>query len=189
MISLEWFKARNNLTRSARRYRFETITGIDHGLHYLWLYHTFLSEQAIDGDLSLFTPKEIAKGCEWTGDPVVFLKALHGAGFIENCNGHSIAGDWWHENGRNIREIARGRKVAPPQDPREKYAKKRRGRPVKPPTTDIQTNIDQKDMVLKADGSPEGFETVGSLVEAFERKIKQDKLDDDKRIQDRGKNA
>jgi len=181
MISLEWFKAKNNLSRSTRRYRFETILGIDHGLHYLWLWHTFLSEQSIDGDVSKFTAKEISKACEWTGDPDIFIKGLYGADFVEMYNKRTLACDWWRENGRNIREIARGRKVEPPQDPRERYKKKRRGRPGKNAGTDIHTDIDQKDVALGTDG----VHTVSELLGQFQDQYQKFKVAEERKAADK----
>jgi hypothetical protein len=61
-------------------------------LHYLWWWSI---DYAVDGNISKYTPGQIAKAAHWKGDRKVFLPALVAAGFVdEGEDGHHIH-DWF----------------------------------------------------------------------------------------------
>jgi len=119
------------LARNKKRWRFEEILEVDLGLHYIFLWFSFVAEQAPLGDVTKFSPKEISKYCEWHGDPELFIEALIGSGFVEAIGEGVIVSGWWEENGYHIREMYRSRKLPQPRDPRDYYAPTKRGRPRK----------------------------------------------------------
>ena len=85
-------------------------------LHYLWYWAL---DYAVDGDLSKFSDRQIAKGCRWQGDPPTLVQALTGAGFIdEDRQIHD-----WHEYAGKLLE-RRERDYERVKNWRQKKAKK-----------------------------------------------------------------
>lgn len=76
-------------------------------LHKLWWW---AMDYAQDGDLSPFSDRQIAKACDWRGDPAVFVDALLATGFV---NEDRTIHDWHDYAGRLIerREKDRLRKA------------------------------------------------------------------------------
>lgn len=103
---MKWYKAYANLKGHPKRFRLEEKLGIDGvaAIGYIHLFFAHVCEYAQDGDLTNFTPKEIARACEWKGDADVFYTALLDVGFIEKTLHHVIAHDWYEENSRFIKE-------------------------------------------------------------------------------------
>ena len=98
-----------------KRYKLEDALGTEHGLHYIHLWFCYVAEYAQDGELDHMTKREIARACEWSGDPGVFYDALMAAGFIEFVDGRLVAHDWYEENARFIKENKKRKQ--PKEDP------------------------------------------------------------------------
>lgn len=60
-------------------------------LHLLWAY---AMDYAKDGDLSEYTPAEIAAAAEWGGDPEAFVNALVTARFVDNTDSGLRLHNW-----------------------------------------------------------------------------------------------
>ena len=56
---MKWYKAYANLKGHRKRFRLEEKLGVDHGLHYIHLWFSYVAEYAVDGDVTGFTPAEI----------------------------------------------------------------------------------------------------------------------------------
>lgn len=113
---MQWFKLYAGLQRHPKRWRFEELAETEFGLHYLTAWFSYVCEFAPNGDVTAFTPKEVARACEWKGDPQKLWDALRGAGFIDVTENGWHAHDWHEENGRFIRENERRKQ--PKGDPR-----------------------------------------------------------------------
>lgn len=127
MEFMKWYKAYANLKGHPKRYRFEEALGVDHGLHYIHLWFSYIAEYAQDGDVTSFSKKEIAKACEWQGDPQMFFDALSVGGFVDKVKGGDggsrlIAHDWFQENERYIKENEKRKPTGNPRVTRKKPA-------------------------------------------------------------------
>lgn len=122
---MKWYKAYSNLHRNPKRYRLESELGTDHGLHFIHLWFSYVAEFSKDGDVSHFSIGEVARACEWKGDPQAFWDALSVAGFLDKVKGgpngfRVIAHDWFEENARFVKE---NEKRKPTGNPRVTHGK------------------------------------------------------------------
>lgn len=101
---MKWFKLYADLQHHPKRYRFEELADTEYGLHYLTAWFSYVCKFAPTGDVGAFTPREVARACEWKGDPKALWDALVGAGFIEQTEKSLQAHDWAVENSRFIEE-------------------------------------------------------------------------------------
>ena len=104
---MKWFKSRVDLARHSKRFRFEELLCEDRGLHYLFLWFCHVCEFAPNGDVSNFRPIDVARACEWRGEPQKIWDALLGSGFIEKTKTGFRSHDWIEENGYFLRESMR----------------------------------------------------------------------------------
>lgn len=114
---MQWFKCYADLQHHPKRWRFEELAGTEYGLHYLTAWFSYVCKFAPNGDVSAFTPREIARACEWKGDAATLWGALEGAGFIDKTENGYTAHDWHNENGRFIKENTKRKQ--PTGNPRE----------------------------------------------------------------------
>ena len=115
MDYMQWFKLYADLQHHPKRYRFEELASTEYGLHYLTAWFGYVCRFAPSGDVTGFTPREVARACEWKGDAQVFWNALLGAGFIEKTKKGYCSHDWYEENGRFIRENEHRKPVGKPR--------------------------------------------------------------------------
>lgn len=105
---MAWIQSHQHLGRHPDTRRLAARAGIGAPqvighLHYLWWWTL---EYAPDGDLSRFSPVEIAFASEWTGDPAFWFAALKEIGWIDD---QGRVRDWDDIAGRLARERARDR--------------------------------------------------------------------------------
>ncbi len=117
---MRWFKLYANLKDHPKRWRFEEIAGTEHGLHYLTLWFSYVCLYATDGNVTNFTPREVARACEWKGEPQALWDALMGAGFIDKVENSLHAHDWAQENARFIEENSKRKPTGNPRVTHEK---------------------------------------------------------------------
>lgn len=72
-------------------------------LHLLW---AFAMDYAKDGDLSDYTPAEIAAAAEWEGDAVAFVEALVSARFVDNTESGLQLHNWDRYGGKLAKQRA-----------------------------------------------------------------------------------
>ena len=104
MQFMQWFKLYADLKDHPKRWRFEELADTEYGLHYLTAWFSYVCKYAPGGNVSGFTPREVARACEWKGDPQRLWDALVGAGFIDQDENGALAHDWYEENARFINE-------------------------------------------------------------------------------------
>ena len=101
---MKWFKLYADLQGHPKRWRFEELADTEHGLHYLTCWFSYICKFAPTGDVNAFSPREVARACEWRGDPQKLWDALLGAGFIDQTPEGYFAHDWAEEHSRFITE-------------------------------------------------------------------------------------
>lgn len=104
MQFMQWFKLYADLKDHPKRWRFEELADTEYGLHYLTAWFSYVCKYAPSGNVSGFTAREVARACEWKGDPQRLWDALVGAGFIDQDENGALAHDWYEENARFINE-------------------------------------------------------------------------------------
>lgn len=108
---MKWFKLYADLQHHQKRYRLESILNTDYGMHYITNWFCFVCRYAQDGNLSHVTKPELARSCEWKGDPDLFWEALVSAGFIEPSGNTWVVHGWTEEHNRFIEENARRKAI------------------------------------------------------------------------------
>lgn len=72
-------------------------------LHQLWWWAL---DYAPDGDLSPYSPRQIAKACRWHGDPATLLQSLLTSGFITK---DGRLNDWYDYAGKLLERRAKNK--------------------------------------------------------------------------------
>lgn len=110
-----WIESHQSLGSHPKTIRLARLLGcsvpqaIGH-LHLLWWWAI---DYAPDGDLTGYDPADIARVCQWEGDPQVFIDALLRAGrdgrpgFLEHDGDRLIIHDWWEYAGRLLQRRER----------------------------------------------------------------------------------
>ena len=171
---MAWIQSHQSLARHPKMLRLAARVGVSAPqvvghLHYLWWWTL---EYAPDGDLSRFSPHEIAVASEWSGDPNLWSVALRETGWLDP-DGHLH--DWDDYSGKLAQERARERerkraeraraKVetrSPPPDPcPEDVRRTSPGRPAPDKTTEDKRRREEVERVSQVgagqDQPPEGF--------------------------------
>lgn len=108
-----WFKFHANLKDHPKRWRFEEAAEVKHGLHYIAALWCYVTRFHPDGILAGVTHNEVAKACEWEGEPCVLWGAFVSAGFIEEPEGSPpFIHDWIEEHERFITENKRNPRLS-----------------------------------------------------------------------------
>lgn len=68
-------------------------------LHMFWWW---CLSYADDGDVTDFSPFELAHGAQWDGEPDVFVKALRECGWLDDVDGRTEVHDWWDYAGKLV---------------------------------------------------------------------------------------
>jgi len=88
----------HKLLRLAARLNTKPVYLIGH-LHLFWWNVLELKE---DGDITVWTPKEVAFYAEWEGNPNEFYNALLEEGWLKQLNGRILIHDWLDYAGRYL---------------------------------------------------------------------------------------
>jgi hypothetical protein len=96
MPLMPWIESHQELGRHPKTKRFARLMSISlpaaiGHLHYLWWWSL---DYAQDGDLSRYTPGDIAEASYWEGDSDELLNALIEAGFVDRNEGLICIHDW-----------------------------------------------------------------------------------------------
>lgn len=96
---MPWIESHSELREHPKRKRLSRLLGLDAYatiglLHCLWWW---AMAYAPDGDLSRYTPEDIADGIDWPGDPGQLIEALREAGFLDDLQLHD-----WEEYGEKL---------------------------------------------------------------------------------------
>ena len=107
---MAWLRSHQELARHpkvkrlSRQLNISLPQAIGH-LHLLWWW---CMDYAQDGDLTEYSPEDIADACAWEGDAEGFVRALVDAGFVDNEHGLHVH-DWEENAGRLIEQRKRNR--------------------------------------------------------------------------------
>ena len=154
---MDWFKVYSNIKGHQKRYRLEEALGVDCGLHYLLLFWCYVCEYAPDGNISRITPKELARACEWRGDPETLWVAFETAGFVDTNENGRIVHDWAETHKRFIEENSRRR------DPRVTQGSPK-GNPRATQVRREEKRREEKDI---ASSPPDTFNPIGDLIQSL----------------------
>lgn len=91
---MAWIESHQELARHPKTARLARLLGVSKpcAIGYLHLFWWWCMDYARDGDLSGFTPDEIADGALWEGDATHLVECLQSAGFVDGDKVHD-----WHE--------------------------------------------------------------------------------------------
>ena len=105
----DWIESRTNLARHRKTRRFAELLNIPRPLavgHLTCWWHRVM-EESPEGDLSVWSPADIADAALFEGDPELFRTALVEAGFLDVIDGVQRPHDWDDYAGRLIDRRAR----------------------------------------------------------------------------------
>ena len=122
---MKWFKTEVDLIDHPKRYALEEALGTEYGLHYITLWFAYVAKYYTDGDVTEMNHRQVARSCEWNGDPDVFISALSLAGFLDISKGGNggkriIAHNWYQKNRRFIEENQKRKPLGNPRKTQEK---------------------------------------------------------------------
>lgn len=100
---MAWIESHEDIGQHPKTYALYTSLNADlctcvGVLHLLW--HFTLKFAWRDGDLSKFSPSQIAMAVGWTKDPKTLIKALQESGWLDGMVVH----DWFHYAGKIIKD-------------------------------------------------------------------------------------
>lgn len=108
---MAWIESHQELARHPKTKRLARAAGIQipaaiGHLHLLWWWAL---DYAQSGDLTNYTPEDIADAVLWEGDPATFMDALIEAGFIDQEDEQLFIHDWHDYAGKLLERRAKDR--------------------------------------------------------------------------------
>lgn len=101
---MAWIESHQELVNHPKAKRFKRKLNVSEHeavgiLHYFWWWALDFAQ---DGDITDFTPDDVADGCRYNGDSKLFLESLIESGFVDEVEGRLMLHEWMQYGGKLI---------------------------------------------------------------------------------------
>jgi hypothetical protein len=108
---MAWLESHQELARHPKIRRFARVAGINiptaiGHMHLLWWW---AMDYAQNGDITRYTPCDIADAIFWEGEPEALFNALIDSGFLDSLDGSTVIHDWHEYAGKRLEQMAKDR--------------------------------------------------------------------------------